>query len=192
MMVRGARSCLQALLWMVYPLAVLLGLNFMSARYVALCLVAALLLRYAQGARRFLTTLSGLERGLCAAQLALAATVALTDSEAVLRFYPVAVNVGMLALFGVSLMRPPSMVERFARLGEPDLSADAVRYTRRVTQVWCLFFVANGGAALATAVAASREFWSLYNGLISYLLMAALFGGEWLCRRRILAQARAK
>lgn len=191
-MARGAQTGLQAALWLVYPLAVLFGLRFMSARYVALCLAAALVLRYAQGARRFLTTLSGLDRALIAAQFALAATVALTDSEAVLRFYPVAINVGMLALFGASLMRPPSMVERFARLGEPDLSPDALRYTRRVTQVWCLFFVANGSVSLITAVAASRELWSLYNGLISYLLMAVLFGGEWLCRRRILAQAGAK
>ena len=32
------------------------------------------------------------------------------------------------------------MIERFARIREPNLSMQAVSYTRRVTQVWCVFF----------------------------------------------------
>jgi uncharacterized membrane protein len=30
---------------------------------------------------------------------------------------------------------------------------------------------------------ASRAAWALYNGLLSYLAMGALFAGEWLYRR---------
>ena len=75
------------------------------------------------------------------------------------------------------------MIERFARLGEADLPPAAIGYTRRVTQIWCVFFVGNGALAIYTALYASRDDWALYNGCIAYLLMGALFGGEWLFRR---------
>lgn len=101
-----------------------------------------------------------------------------------LKLYPVIVNIGMLLLFGISLFFPPSFVERIARIKEPDLSDAGVRYTRRVTQVWCVFFVLNGTAAFITACFMSYEAWSLYNGLIAYLLMGLLFGIEYLFRLR--------
>ena len=62
-----------------------------------------------------------------------------------------------------------------------------VAYTRRVTQVWLFFLLANGGVALAT-VFAGREIWMLWNGLVSYLLMGALLTGEWLYRRHARRQ----
>lgn len=76
------------------------------------------------------------------------------------------------------------MVERLARLREPDLPLVAVAYTRRVTQVWCVFFIINGALAFATAVWASDAVWSLYTGVIAYILMGLLFGAEFLFRLR--------
>lgn len=176
-------SALRALSWLVYPLVILFGLRVAEPRYVALVLAAALLLRRGRAAARLLASLSRIDVAVVAGLLSLAAATALTNSELLLRLYPAAVNLGMLALFGLSLAFPPSMVERFARLGEPDLPEAGVRYTRRVTQVWCLFFVGNGAVAAYTALSADRETWALYNGFIAYLLMGALFGGEWLYRR---------
>jgi uncharacterized membrane protein len=75
-------------------------------------------------------------------------------------------------------------VERLARLQQPDLPPQGVRYTRRVTQVWCGFFIINGSIALITALWSSFAWWSLYNGLIAYVLMGLLFAGEYLIRRR--------
>ena len=60
-------------------------------------------------------------------------------------------------------------------------------YTRRVTQVWCGFFVFNGSLALLTALYASDGVWMLYNGLLAYVLMGILFAGEWLVRQRVRA-----
>jgi uncharacterized membrane protein len=97
----------------------------------------------------------------------------------VLKLYPVLVNAAMLTVFTCSLFVPPSMVERFARRGEPDLPPQSVTYTRRVTQVWCVFFALNGGIALVTALWASAAIWSLYNGFVAYLLMGLLFAGEY-------------
>jgi uncharacterized membrane protein len=53
-----------------------------------------------------------------------------------------------------------------------------------VTRAWCVFFVANGGIALWTALAASDATWALYNGAIAYVLIGAMLAGEWLLRPR--------
>jgi len=178
----GGKPALKALLWLVYPLAILFGLQVAEPRYVALVLAAALLLRRGREAARLLSSLSRADLAVLAGLLVLAAATVVTNSEWLLRLYPAAVNLGMLALFGLSLISPPSMVERFARLGQPDLPDAAIGYTRRVTQIWCAFFVGNGAVALYTALYAGRDAWALYNGFIAYLLMGALFGGEWLFR----------
>ncbi len=74
------------------------------------------------------------------------------------------------------------MIERFARFHNKNLSSNAVKYTRKVTIIWCIFFVINGLIALYTAFYASLEIWTLYNGLISYVLMGSLFVIEYIVR----------
>jgi uncharacterized membrane protein len=101
-----------------------------------------------------------------------------------LKLYPVLVNAALLGAFGYSLIFPPSMIERFARMREPDLPPRAIHYTYRVTQIWCGFFVLNGMIAVITALWASPTTWSVYNGLVAYLLMGLLFAGEYAVRRR--------
>ncbi|MDU7135113.1 MAG: hypothetical protein E6325_27580, partial [Enterobacteriaceae bacterium] len=61
-----------------------------------------------------------------------------------------------------------------------------IQYTRRVTQVWCLFFIINGGIALFTAMYGDMSLWAAWNGMISYLLIGALMGAEWLVRSRLM------
>ena len=110
-----------------------------------------------------------------------------TELSSVAKLYPVIINFGLLGWFGRTLIRPPSAIERLARLTEPDLPDYAVNYTRRVTWIWCGFFLVNGLAALYTSVFSSFEIWTLYNGLIAYLLMGTLFALEYLVRRRVRA-----
>jgi uncharacterized membrane protein len=76
------------------------------------------------------------------------------------------------------------MIERLARIREPELPAPAIYYTRRVTQVWCLFFALNGVIALITTLWASAAVWTIYNGLVAYLLMGLLFAVEYSVRWR--------
>jgi len=108
------------------------------------------------------------------------------DTE-LLKLYPVLVNVVMLASFSFSLWRPPSVVERLARISEPDLPDEGVRYTETVTKVWCVFFVLNGCMALYTALFTDERLWALYNGLVAYGLMGCLMLGERLVRARVRA-----
>jgi len=175
------RNILWVALTALYPLLVYLGLAHAEPRALALLLLALALARYLASRSRqaLIVALAG---------LVLAALTAAFNQKLPLKLYPVAMNAAMLALFGASLIKGPTVVERLARLHEPQLDAHGVAYTRRVTQVWCAFFVANGGIALATALWAGEQAWALYNGLIAYLLMGLLMGGEWLVRRRVRAR----
>jgi len=116
----------------------------------------------------------------------LGASALLARSDLPVRFYPVLVNAVLLGAFGWSLWRPPSLVERMARVANPELPRAAVAYTRRVTQAWCAFFLGNGAIALWTAVAADPRVWAVYNGGIAYALIGLMFGGEFLIRRVVM------
>ena len=92
----------------------------------------------------------------------------------------------MLAVFGGSLFAKQTVIERLARLQQPELPERAVRYTRRVTQVWCVFFIANGAVAALLAWLGRYGWWAVYTGVIAYVLMGILFAGEWLYRKLVL------
>lgn len=176
------RAVLVALLTLAYPALVYLGLGRFEPRWLALLLAGLALARaLATKERVWLVAAAG--------ALLLAAVTALGNHALPLKLYPVLVNAVLLAVFGASLAYPPSVIERLARLREPDLPPEGVAYTRRVTQVWCGFFAVNGGIALYTALWASDAVWALYNGLIAYGLMGLLFLGEWLVRGRVKARA---
>ena len=171
---------LVAIVTMAYPLVVYFGFGRFSPVWLAL-LLAGLLAARAWIARDpvWLAAAAG------ATLLALASR---DESWVPLKLYPVAVSTVLLCVFAFSLVRPPTIVERIARLTEPALSAAGVAYTRKVTQVWCAFFVFNASVALLTALWGSDELWLLYNGLLSYVLTGALFGAEWLVRQRMRAR----
>jgi len=179
----AATQRILTVLTLAYPLAVYLGLQVMEPRWLGLLLVAILVLRHRQQAKRFVAGMPALEWVIFAAFGCFTLGIVAFNSELLLLLYPAAVSLSLLLLFGRTLLQPPSMVERFARLTEGDLSPVGVRYTRQVTQVWCVFFVFNAAIAIAT-VFASREYWVLYNGLVAYVLMGILFAGEWLVRSR--------
>lgn len=102
-------------------------------------------------------------------------------SKLTIKFYPVIVTVAWLASFASSLSTTP-MIEIFARLREPNLDAQAIAYCRNATIAWCIFFIFNGLIALDSALFRSDAWWALYNGLISYCLIALMFALEWCVR----------
>ena len=78
-------------------------------------------------------------------------------------WYPVWVNGLLLLLFGLSLTQKQSIIERLARLQHPDLPPEGVRHTRRVTQIWCGFFVFNGAIAAVLALWQHYDWWAGYG-----------------------------
>jgi len=89
----------------------------------------------------------------------------------------------MFGIFFYSILYPPTIIERFARIKTPDLPKKAIQYTKKVTMVWCGFFIVNGLVALWTALFASVKIWTFYNGFLSYILMGTLFITEFIYRQ---------
>lgn len=164
------------LLLVLYPLLVYFGLQQFGPKVLALLLLLMALgkLMLAQATRQPL----GNGLWLLVAAAAAGGLTLMSGSILGLKSYPVIVNLVMLLMFGASLWQPPSMIERFARLQNPDLPPHAIGYTRKVTWVWCGFFVVNGSVASLT-IFATNQVWAIYNGLVSYVLMALLLVGEY-------------
>ncbi|KAA1004730.1 hypothetical protein FVF58_31505 [Paraburkholderia panacisoli] len=192
---RWGKLVVQALLKLAYPALILCAWRWDAPRVVGCMLFAILWLqRWAGGGTlaaslRRLTTIDWAVVGMlsCAS-----AAIVVTDSELLLRLYPSLVNLGLLIAFGATLVRGPSMIEKFARLGNPDLPPGAVRHTRRVTQVWCAFFVLNGAFSAYTALYWSRASWSLYNGAIAYGLIGVLLVAEVIWRYLVVLPRAAR
>lgn len=182
----GARTALA----LGYPVAIYAALRWFEPQVIAAALAAFVLLRGRRRASSLLQGLSWASRGILVGMLLLCLAALVGNDETLVRLYPAAVSAALLALFGLSLVQPPSMIERLARLQHPNLPPEALGYTRKVTMIWCAFFLLNTAIAAWTAVAASRELWAVYNGFLSYVAMGALFTVEWLYRRWQFPHAR--
>ncbi|HBX05823.1 MAG TPA: DNA gyrase subunit B [Leclercia adecarboxylata] len=187
---RGGRSfpaipLLTGLMLVAWPFLIGFGLMHNSLHWLLPLLAVLLLLRFRQ-ARHNAGPMRYAVQTVALAGIALCTASYLLKAHQWLLFYPVVVNLVMLVVFGGSLWTSMPVVERLARLREPDLSPVGVRYTRRVTQVWCGFFIINGAIALFTVLHADIRLWTLWNGMIAYLLMGTLMAGEWVVRQRAM------
>lgn len=181
-----AGTIIKAVLWLSYPAVILFGIQYFQPRYVAMLFALLLLIRWRNEAKGMLAEMTRVNVVVLSILFSAIVIAVITNNETLLRLYPALINFGMLLLFGYSLKNTPSIIERFARLQEPNLSTLAVRYTRRVTQIWCLFFIINGSLAVFTALYTSREIWSLYNGFIAYIFIGLIFAVEWLVRGKFI------
>lgn len=175
---------LTGLLLLAWPFVIGFGLAHNSLHWLLPLMALLLLLRLRQ-TRRKTGPLRVITQVVAVAGIILCVASLLLKTHQLLLFYPVVVNGVMLAVFGGSLWSTMPLVELLARVSEPDLPEKGVRYTRRVTQVWCVFFIINGSIALFTALYGDMTLWTAWNGMISYLLMGSLMAGEWLVRRKI-------
>jgi uncharacterized membrane protein len=180
-------AVLFAIFSILYPVFAVISIRTVGPLPVVVILCVILLLRIFVPTMR--EKLGLLTWGLLAAVVGVAG-IAAFDAELSVRFYPVLMNATMLVSFAVTLVRPPSMIERFARILEPDLSPAGVAYTRKVTIVWVGFFALNGVIALFTVVAGSWTVWMVYNGFISYVAAGCLFLVEFLVRQRVRGSER--
>ena len=176
---RKLSSILLPVIGLLYPFFVYFGMEHVSTPVFALILGAVWLIR----APALLRQPGG--HWMLGAALAYCVLLAFSGEALMLRWYPALISALLLFVFGISLKYGPPMVERIARVREPDLPPEAIPYTRKVTWVWVGFFVFNGLMSAALTLWAPLSWWTLYNGFIAYLLMGALFGGEWLLRRRL-------
>ncbi|MDX2089601.1 MAG: hypothetical protein SFX73_17230 [Kofleriaceae bacterium] len=166
-----------------YPVAIYWGLTHLGTRAVSVMvlalLVPGLILRFRRVERALLWSVL---RVPIAILILMVAAMTTEDARFVLAL-PVAINAVLFAEFFGSLSAGQTpMIERFARMQVKELPATGVIHCRRWTRYWSAFFVGNGLVALALALWAPLDWWTLYTGAIAYGLMGCLFAVEWLNR----------
>lgn len=173
---------LQTLLFVGYPLAVHLALiasqtNWALWLLVALSLSQLLTLFGTSGSARWLALIPALVLTLAIAGL-------LRGSLLALYLPPILISGGLLWLFASTLREGHEpIISRFARLVFQEEDPEQLRYTRRVTQLWSLFFLAMLLETMLLSVFAPLELWSLFANILNYLFIALLFVLEFAYRR---------
>ena len=186
--VHGLLTGLRVLLVIAYPAAMYLGMTHLGPRSLGLLLLGLLLPNLAL---RLAAAAPEQRWAVLRLPLAIAGLVGVGAALAEPRFYlvlPVLVNLTLLANFAGSLRGPVSLVERYARLQDPELPPGGPAYCRRVTVAWCWFFVANALVSAGLAVFAPVAWWALYTGALAYMLIGLGFTIEFLVRKRVFQQ----
>jgi len=166
-----------------YPFLVYWSLRTYDVRWLALGLFALSALRWLWVRKKGELSLGPVA---LACTLILFLVAAASNNSKVIKLYPTLMNGLFFCLFATSLTKGHTpIVEKLARLKDKTLSPAGIQYTRKVTLVWCLFFIVNGGLCTYFTFCASLETWTLYTGFLSYILMGSLFAVEFLCRRWI-------
>jgi len=161
-----------------YPFVVYFGIRVLPAGFFAVLLAVIVALRAA--------VIRAEERKLVLPMMLLlfayAIIAAIVDRTEALLYYPVLVNITLCAIFILSLRGDESLLLRIARSRGIPMSEYAPGYLRRLTVVWACFFAANAMISFWTTTA-TLEVWTLYTGLISYMLVGMLILSEWLYRQ---------
>ena len=110
---------------------------------------------------------------------------------------PAVIDAWLAWIFGRTLAAGcEPLISTFARLERAQLegrpAADAAntalppeiaRYTRTLTVLWTALLAAMAGTAFWLAAADLHDWWAWFTGVLSYLLIGALFFGEYVFRR---------
>ena len=168
------------LLLILVPPAIYFSLELIQPRYFAIGLIALFLARMIPVCKHHSCPSVLICWSLLMALAFL--SIAISNHTLALLLYPVVMNAGFLLLFLYSLFFPPSIIETIARMKEPELPETGVRYTRKVTMVWSVFFLLNGLVAGWTVWKGDYDLWGLYNGCLAYILMAMLMAAEYWVR----------
>ncbi len=184
---------LTAVLVVLYPVAIWVGLTHFSARVVGLWILALLVpglwLRFRRASRADLWAVSRVPLAI----LAVILLGVIFDDGRFVKAMPVLVNAVLLLTFASTLFGEHTVIERFARMHEarlagpdappPELSRAQIAHCRQITWAWSIFFVLNGTAAALLAAFAPLAWWAAYTGGIAYALMGLMFTGEYLLRQ---------
>lgn len=106
------------------------------------------------------------------------------NDDIFLKLYPVLMNTSVCLMFALSLRDTP-LVEKIAKKMGYSLDTQQKEYTRHVTCAWAIFMFLLTIVSFIT-VFLSNETWVLFNGLISYILIAIMMGVEFLVRKRFM------
>lgn len=93
-------------------------------------------------------------------------------------YTPALINLGLLLSFGSTLFIGPPIIETFARKQRIELSDVEIKYCRKLTVIWSVFFIVNGGVSVVISLGRNMDSWIFYNGFLSYIMIGLLFSIE--------------
>lgn len=99
----------------------------------------------------------------------------------VFKLYPVVMNFTIFTVFFSSIFTKETIIQKFAKMFDGELSDFAKNYTRKLTYVWAVFLFINFSISLAT-IFMPDKIWMIYNGCISYILVGTFFVIEYIIR----------
>lgn len=162
----------------LYPFAVYFGIRFLPVSFFA-ALLAVLV------AMRFVFTSPDERRSILpvvALMFAFAIGAAIYGKAQALLYYPALMNLLLGTLFASSVRNGDPILLRIVRARRIPMSKYGPAYITRLTMLWAAFFFLNALVSLWTTTL-TLEAWTLYNGLVTYVIVALLFVIELLYRR---------
>jgi len=178
---RSAKDLLPVLIFLVtlaYPFLVYLNIDSVEPGWFgAALLVMAVFRLIVTGTDRQLSD------WLITAVITLfCSVIIILESEILLKCYPVMMSIAMGLVFLISLKDKHNLIERFAAAGGKQPPEKARGYLQKLCIAWGILLLLNGAVAAWTVWFASLAVWTLYNGLISYLLIAGFIVVELVYR----------
>ena len=173
-----------SLVTLVYPIIVYFGIQRLSPAFFALVLLALAVVKFvvAKGKKDMLQLL------ILLLAVIFSVALAISNSEILLRLYPVVISLGVALIFALSLSQAETVIERMARLAGEEITPRAKFYTRRLTIVWVALLIANASVAFYLALFGSMGQWAFYCGFLAYVIFGGVFIVELLYRRFYIAK----
>ncbi|WP_203249868.1 hypothetical protein [Cysteiniphilum marinum] len=184
MSLRSLTTLIIAIAILLYPFVIFFGIQFLSVQGLSLIILCLFGLRaifnhkndHSIMPKYALFTLSGI--GIAISLLGM-----LSLNIIFIKLYPVAMNLAFLGIFITSLFAKENIIYQFAKkTSRQPLPHFVSAYTRKVTIAWCVFFLLNALVSCYSALFSSLHVWTIYNGLISYILIGAFFVCEFVVR----------
>lgn len=108
-----------------------------------------------------------------------AIVVLITQSEMVLKFYPICLTLVFLFVFGVPLLKGTSIIITFAMMMDSAIETHPgrgilERCCKALNIVWVVHLVISLTVNFLIVFGSTLEIWTLYNALISYLVQGLI------------------
>jgi uncharacterized membrane protein len=172
---------LDAIVIFLYPLIVVIGMNTVGIRWTALIIllfigrrIIGLVITNKEGTRIVLYQ--------AIAMAAIVGIAGASKSAFALRMAPFMISLTFITTFALSLKTTP-IIERFARLSDPNLSDAEARYCGKLTKAWMGVLFANSVLVLCAAFVDNTLLWSILVGPASYALLGSPFVVEYPYRK---------
>ena len=109
----------------------------------------------------------------------MAIAVLITQSEMVLKFYPIVLTLVFLFVFGVPLLRGKSIITYFAMMMDSAIETHPgrgmlERCCKALNIVWIIHFIVSLTINFLIVFGSTLKIWTLYNALISYIVQGLI------------------